>query len=162
MEDGQRRSSRYDAQGASFSLFRTPIRRVKTERQGDGRVCRVKRLCTARESRAFSAVGMAGGECLQCHVMDGSTIFRSENHRRMKPPLRGSPSARGIRLLVAETLPTHQKRFRGPKGEESAFNALAVEYLLHTLDIHKIVIYNIVYQDKGVKRHGGVQIRVHR
>ena len=83
VEDGQRRSSRYDAQGASFSLFRPPIRRVKTERQGDGRVCRVKRLCTARESQAFSAVGMAGGECLQCHVMDGSTIFRSENHRRI-------------------------------------------------------------------------------
>ena len=85
VEDGQRRSSRYDAQGASFNLFRPPIRRVKTERQGDGCACRVKRLCTARESQAFSAVGMAGGECLQCHVMDGSTIFRSENHRRMKP-----------------------------------------------------------------------------
>lgn len=58
---------------------------VRIDGGRDGRVCRVKRLCTARESQAFSAVGMAGGECLQCHVMDGSTIFRSENHRRMKP-----------------------------------------------------------------------------
>ena len=34
--------------------------------------------------KLYKAVYAAGGECLQCHVMDGSTIFRSENQRRIK------------------------------------------------------------------------------
>ena len=30
------------------------------------------------------------------------------------------------------------------------------------IDIHRIVIYNIVYQEKGDRRHGGVQVRMYR
>ena len=56
-------------------------------------------------------------------------------------------------VLFSYTTDSTMQTLRRPAAEE---------YLLHPLDIHKIVIYNIVYQDKGVKRHGGVQIRVHR